>query len=218
MPVYALFRASILDFRAKLANRCMLFPVCTLLRASILDFKPKLANRCKVFPDCTLLRASILDFKPRLANRCKLFPVYPLFRASILDFKPRLGNRCKLFPVYPLFRASILDFRAKLENRCKVSPFTPSCVHRFLISGSNLGIDAAPSLLHRRMACLQRSRGVQAGTGCHEGGIILCKKPPEWRLSPPYQRSASESNLLCGKVEWFRLPQSSRQRRIARLP
>ena len=23
----------------------------------------------------------------------------------------------------------------------------------------------------------------QAGTGCHEGGIILSKKPPEWRLS-----------------------------------
>ena len=69
------------------------------------------------------------------------------------------------------------------------SPITPFCVHRFLISGSHLGIDAAPSLLHRRMA----------------------------RLSPPYQRSASESNLLCGKVEWFRLQQSSRQRRIARL-
>ena len=66
---------------------------------------------------------------------------------------------------------------------------TAQRLHRFLISGSHLGIDAAPSLLHRRMA----------------------------RLSPPYQRSASESNLLCGKVEWFRLQQSSRQRRIARL-
>ena len=49
----------------------------------------------------------------------------------------------------------------------------------------------------RRIACLQHSRWVQAGTGCHEGGIILSKKPPEWRLSPPYQHSASESNLLC---------------------
>ena len=68
------------------------------------------------------------------------------------------------------------------------------------------------------MARLQRSRGVQAGTGCHEGGIILSKKPPEWNLSPPQQRSASESNLFCGKVEWFRLPQSSRQGRMARLP
>ena len=40
------FRASILDFRAKLGNRCKLFPVNTLFRASILDFKAKLANRC----------------------------------------------------------------------------------------------------------------------------------------------------------------------------
>ena len=41
------------------------------------------------------------------------------------------------------------------------------------------------SSLQRRTARLQRSRGVQAGTGCHEGGIILSKKPPEWHLSPP---------------------------------
>ena len=70
----------------------------------------------------------------------------------------------------------------------------------------------------RRIVRLPQSRCVRAGTGCHEGGIILSKKPPEWHLSPPYQRSASESNLLCSKVEWFRLQQSSRQRRIARLP
>ena len=34
-----LLRASILDFRARLANRCKYFPVYTLLRASILDLK-----------------------------------------------------------------------------------------------------------------------------------------------------------------------------------
>ena len=150
------------------------------------------------------------------------------------------------------------------------SPITPFCVHRFLISGSNLGINAAekssacsgrsgndvrvrfysslpqrrmvpPAVVvaatrsasdsilrfregewfrlpqssrQRRIARLPQSRWVQAGTGCHEGGIILSKKPPEWRLSPPYQRSASESILLCGKVEWFRLPQSSCQLRV----
>ena len=38
--------ASILDFKPRLENRCMLFPVYTLFRASILDFKPKL-----YFPD-----------------------------------------------------------------------------------------------------------------------------------------------------------------------
>ena len=81
------------------------------------------------------------------------------------------------------------------------SRFKPFCVHRFLISGPNLGIDAAPSLLHRRTARLQRSRVVQAGTGCHEGGIILSKKPPEWRLSPPHQQSASDSNLRRSKEE-----------------
>ncbi|MDD7532246.1 MAG: hypothetical protein SPK30_06145, partial [Candidatus Cryptobacteroides sp.] len=39
----------------------------------------------------------------------------------------------------------------------------------------------------------------KAGTGCHEGGIILSKKPPEWRLSLPQQRSASDSILRCRK-------------------
>ena len=81
------------------------------------------------------------------------------------------------------------------------SPIPPSCVHRFLISGPHLGIDAAPSLLHRRMARLQQSRWVQAGTGCHKGGIILSKKPPKWR---PVESTLRV--LLCGKVEWFRLP------------
>ena len=66
--------ASILDFKPRLENRCMLFPVYTLFRASILDFKPKLGNRCKLFPVSALLRASILDFKPRLANRCMFCP------------------------------------------------------------------------------------------------------------------------------------------------
>ncbi|MDD6507898.1 MAG: hypothetical protein PUF43_00340 [Bacteroidales bacterium] len=40
----------------------------------ILDFRAKLGNRCKLFPDYALLRASILDFKPRLENRCRVSP------------------------------------------------------------------------------------------------------------------------------------------------
>ena len=88
-----------------------------------------------------------------------------------------------------------------LRIDARFSPFPPSSVHRFLISGSDLGIDAAPSLLHRRIARLQRSRVVQAGTGWHEGGIILSKKPPEWRLSPPHQQSASDSTLRRSKEE-----------------
>ncbi|MDD6113608.1 MAG: hypothetical protein PUB70_04700 [Bacteroidales bacterium] len=69
-----------------------------LLRASILDFKPKLANRCRVFPVSAIFHASILDFRARLANRCKLFPVYTLLRASILDFRARLANHCRVLP------------------------------------------------------------------------------------------------------------------------
>ena len=66
-----------------------------LLRASILDFKPRLGNRCRVLPVYTIFRASILDFRAKLGNRCKVLPVYALLRASILDFRPRLENRCR---------------------------------------------------------------------------------------------------------------------------
>ena len=53
----------------------MLFPDYTLLRASILDFRLRLGNRCKLFPGNILLRASILDFRPILANRCSTIVV-----------------------------------------------------------------------------------------------------------------------------------------------
>ena len=43
-----------------------------LLRASILDFRAKLANRCRVFPVSAIFHASILDFRARLANRCSV--------------------------------------------------------------------------------------------------------------------------------------------------
>ncbi|MDD6113302.1 MAG: hypothetical protein PUB70_03130 [Bacteroidales bacterium] len=48
MPVYALLRASILDFKARFANRCRVLPVYALLRASILDFRVELGNRCSI--------------------------------------------------------------------------------------------------------------------------------------------------------------------------
>ena len=57
-----------------------------LLRASILDFRAKLGNRCKVFPVYTIFRASIHDFRPRLGNRCKALPGNGLSSAAILDF------------------------------------------------------------------------------------------------------------------------------------
>ena len=86
--------ASILDFRARLGNRCKVLPVYALFRASILDFKPRLANRCRVFPGNAFQRASILDFGARLANRCKVFSGNSPKAASILDFIHRLANRC----------------------------------------------------------------------------------------------------------------------------
>ncbi|MGM9744891.1 MAG: hypothetical protein ACI3Y3_06790 [Candidatus Cryptobacteroides sp.] len=55
----------------------------------ILDFRARLGNRCRVLPVYALLRASILDFRARLGNRCKVLPVYTLLRASILDFVPK---------------------------------------------------------------------------------------------------------------------------------
>ena len=81
-----------------LGMTCAVFLVYPLLRASILDFRPRLANRCKVLPVYALMRASILDFKAKLANRCRVFPGNALKCASILDFKPKLGNRCRKTP------------------------------------------------------------------------------------------------------------------------
>ena len=73
------------------------------------------------------------------------------------------------------------DFRINARKPSR----TAQRLHRFLISGPDLRIAAASSLLQLRTARLQRSRGVQAGTGCHVGGIILSKKPPEWHLPLP---------------------------------
>ena len=64
-----------------------------------------------------------------------------------------------------------------------------------------ISVAATMLLLQCDLFRLQHSRGAQAGTGCHEGGIILSKKPPEWHLSLPQQRSASDSILRCGKGE-----------------
>ena len=187
--------ASILDFRPRLENRCKVLPGSALICAVILDFRPRLENRCKLLPVYALLRASILDFKAKLGNRCKDFPENNLLRAPILDFRPRLGNRCKDFPVYPLLRASILDFKAKLGNRCSIivvaienGPPAAQSWHlpcRNRRTATTFRVRFYSSSLQRRTARLQRSRGVQAGTGCHESGIILSKKPPEWHLSPP---------------------------------
>ena len=115
---------------------------------------------------------------------------------------PDLGIDASFSSFTPSFVHRFLISRPDLGIDVSFSPLTPSFVHRFLISGPDLRIDAASSLLQLRTARLQRSRGVQAGTGCHEGGIILSKKPPEWRLSLPYQRPASDSDFRRLNEEW----------------
>ena len=67
-----------------------------------------------------------------------------------------------------------------------------------------ISVAATMLLLQCDLFRLQLSRGVQAGTGCHKGGIFLSKKPPEWHLSLPQQRYTSDSNFRSGKEEWFR--------------
>ena len=92
-----------------LGMTCAVFPVYTLRRASILDFRPRLANRCKVLSGNSPKAASILDFMPRLANRCRVFPGNCPKCTSILDFGARLANRCSFLPGNASCTAVILD-------------------------------------------------------------------------------------------------------------
>ena len=108
---------------------------------------------------------------------CTDCPCFDLLAASIRKSGLEIENRCTDCPCFDLMAASIRKSGPEIENRC--STIVPAS----------------------RTARQQRSRGAQAGTGCHEGGIILSKKPPEWHLATPQQRSASDSNFLCRKEE-----------------
>ena len=61
-------------------------------RAVILDFKPRLANRCTDLGDFRVFRAVILDFRSKLANQCTDSGDLLGFRAAILEFRPRIEN------------------------------------------------------------------------------------------------------------------------------
>ena len=84
--------------------------------AVILDFRPRLANRCIDSGDFRVFRAVILDFRSKLRNRCIDSGDFRGFRAVILDFRPRLGNRCTDSGHFRGFRASILDFKPRIVN------------------------------------------------------------------------------------------------------
>ena len=110
-----------------------------LLRASILDFRGRLANRCRSFPGNAFQRASILDFGARLANRCKVFPGNSPKAASILDFIHRLANQCSFLPGNASCTAVILDLRGSiwesLQHHRRSSEELPACSSR---SGNDL--------------------------------------------------------------------------------
>ena len=151
--------------------------LCRLRGILSLPASPRLRCRRAILhrhDDCA---ASIRKSGPEIKNHRTETPEISLIYASIRKSGLEIKNRCTDCPRFDLLAASIRKSGPEIENRCSV--IVPTS----------------------RTARLQRSRGVQAGTGCHEGGIILSKKPPEWRLSTPHQRSASDSNLRCRSEE-----------------
>ena len=98
---------------------------------------------------------------------------------------------------FPETHSSVQRFRiswGQFGNRCKESLRIASCCSS--IPRPTLTFVAA----QKNSPSAAQSWGA-GGTGWHEGGIILSKKPPEWRLSPPQQQSASDSNLRRSKEE-----------------
>ena len=147
------------------------------MAASIRKYGPEIENQCADCPCFDLMAASIRKSGLEIENRCMDCPCFDLMAASIRKSGLEIENRCTDCPCFDLMAASIRKSGPEIKNRC--SAIVPAS----------------------RTARLQRSRGAQAGTGCHEGGIILSKKPPEWHLATPQQRSASDSNFLCRKEE-----------------
>ena len=173
LPVYAFFAAVIANSGPEIKNRCTEVPEMTGCAAVIANSGLEIKNRCTDYSSFDLLAASILNSWSEIKNRCTEVPEMIGYAAVIANSGPEIKNRCTEVPEMIGCAASIRKFGLEIENLC--SAIVPAS----------------------RTARLQRSRGAQAGTGCHEGGIILSKKPPEWHLSPPQQRSASEANLLC---------------------
>ena len=214
-----LLRASILDFRAKLANRCMLFPVYTLLRASILDFKPRLANRCSQEAKTRANRASILDFRPRLANRCSRGAILGRNRAVILDFRPRLANRCSLGADLWQIRASILGFKPRLANRCSQEAKTrqslqPKGVRHCAAAGEcrmgrDFGRRSRPWLREREGPAAQRWEGkhrrcAPVRSPCPQAesaaGTAPARRQPPPRESPAGRPGRRAETISCGSA------------------
>ena len=143
---------------------CRVLPVYAFFAAVIANSGLEIKNRCTDYSSFDLLAASILNSWSEIKNRCTEVPEMIGYAAVIANSGPEIKNRCTEVPEMIGCAASIRKFGLEIENLC--SAIVPAS----------------------RTARLQRSRGAQAGTGCHEGGIILSKKPPEWHLVTPQQR------------------------------
>ena len=145
---------------------------------------PRLGNYCMVFPDFTLglqrFSASDSILRRRKEEWFRLQRSWRLRGPRPILFfvaAKKIGSACRT----PLphgcsdsgFQGSNLAIATRKPSRIA------KLLHRFLISGPDLRIDAAQSSWRWRIARLQHRRGVQAGACCYEGGIILSKKPPE---------------------------------------
>ena len=150
---------------------------------------------CRVLPVYAFFAAVIANSGPEIKNRCAKVPEMTGCAASIRKSGLEIENRCTDCPCFDLLAASIRKSGLEIENRCTEVPEMIGCAASILKSGPEIENRCSAIVPASRTARLQRSRGAPAGTGCHEGGIILSKKPPEWRLTTPQQRSASDSNL-----------------------
>ena len=139
-------------------------PEISLIYASIPKSRPKIQNHCTETPEISLIYASIPKSGPEIQNHCTETPEISRIYASILDSGPEIQNRCTETQQISRICAPIPKSGPEIKNHCTETPEMS------------------------RILAVQHSRAVQAETGCHEGGIILSKKPPEGRLSPPLQR------------------------------
>ena len=88
-----------------------------------------------------------------------------------------------------------------MEIAAGFCPETASLLQRFLISGPDLRITAAPSSQQCGMARLQRSLRLRWSAS---DSILRCRKGERFRLLPSLRRgcSAADSNFRSGKEEW----------------
>ena len=141
-------------------------------------------------PCFDLMAASIRKSGLEIKNRCKDCPCFGLLAASIRKFGLEIKNRCTDCPCFDLMAASIRKSGLEIGNQCKDCP----CFDLFAASIRKSG----PEIKNHCSAIVPASRIARLRRRCRNG-------------------AASDSNFLCCKVLQFRLQQSLRQRRTARL-